>query len=162
MVATSNSAEDHDDRAGRNRARRLQATPQRVPLPRLSSTRLLWKRRPVLAQLENALGVLLGFQKSAYSDRNSINFTINVMVVPRSDWDSFRSQSPSSPARPTPNAHYSREIGGVRIGTLDRVNSRDKWWTLQPGSNLEPIEADVLHDVDTWALPWMRAQITGQ
>lgn len=103
---------------------------------------------------------LLGFQKSAYSDRDSIKFTINVMVVLRSDWDKFRALSPASPARPTPNAHYSREIGGERIGKLDPANRFDKWWTLQPESNLESIAADVLHDVDHWALPWMQAQIT--
>ncbi|CAM5282641.1 hypothetical protein LSHI6S_00350 [Leifsonia shinshuensis] len=69
---------------------------------------------------------LLGFQKSAYSDRDSIKFTINVMVVLRSDWDQFRALSPASPARPSPSAHYSREIGGERIGMLDPVNRRDK------------------------------------
>lgn len=106
--------------------------------------------------------VLLGFQKSAYSDRDSIKFTINLMVVPRSDWEDFRAQSPTSPARPTPNAHYSTDIGAVRIGTLDQVNGRDKWWTLQAGSDLEAIATDLLHDVDQWALPWMQAQITGQ
>lgn len=39
---------------------------------------------------------LLGFQKSAYSDRSEIRFTVNLLVVRRDEWNELVLSSPTT------------------------------------------------------------------
>lgn len=104
---------------------------------------------------------LLGFQKDHYSDASSVRFTISLSVVARSTWAALRTSSSGLPRTASAITYYVD--GGVepmRLGSLVPPGN-DKWWALTPAESLKPVITEVLHDLDTYGLPWLRKQVHG-
>ncbi|WP_091074744.1 DUF4304 domain-containing protein [Microlunatus sagamiharensis] len=99
----------------------------------------------------------LGFQKSAYSDRAELRFTINLSVISRNEWAQQLQANPHLGARPTPTISYGSWADQTRIGMLIPPPG-DKWWRIIGGSNVTPVRDDVLTDLDAYAIPWIVAQ----
>jgi Domain of unknown function (DUF4304) len=101
---------------------------------------------------------LVGFQKSAYSDRNAIRFTLNLTVVDRDVWAATREKKPHLPARPSGNRHYGAFLWYSRIGRL-LPGGADRWWQLDPNTPLQTLSKEVVAAIQDYALPAMRAQM---
>jgi hypothetical protein len=101
---------------------------------------------------------LLGFQKSAYSDRSEVRFTVNVLVVRRDEWNELVVREPHHGPNPTPTITYPAPVRNERIGQLTEDRA-DKWWRINPGQDLGLLMSDLQSDLLESALPWMRQQI---
>lgn len=98
---------------------------------------------------------LLGFQKSAYSDRSSVKFTVSVTVVSRAEWDERVAEKRHAGKRPSALTRYNGIDSGSRIGALAGIE--DKWWLIEEDTDINALAIEVLGLIDTFALPWLRA-----
>ena len=98
----------------------------------------------------------LGFQKSAYSSGDELRFTINVSVIARDEWARQSAAKPYLGKRPTPSTEYGAWARRARIGCLT-PDGEDKWWRIIRGAHA--VRDDALHDLLTYAVPWLRQQI---
>ena len=110
----------------------------------------------------NEFWLLIGFQKSQWSDSDDVRFTINLNVASRARWEEARLTRPYLGARPSPNTLYtapaiamddyawSRRIGDVLPGGADR------WWKVTPSSDTRLIADEVVAAIRNYALPAMR------
>ena len=80
--------------------------------------------------------LLLGFQKSAHSDRDHVRFTVNLLAICREEWESKRAAKPYLGSKPRPSTHYGNWAEHARIGQLTPAGE-DKWWSLRPGQDFE-------------------------
>jgi hypothetical protein len=103
---------------------------------------------------------LVGFQKSAFSDRYEVRFTINLVAVKKSDWDQLRLEQPHLAKRPQPTFHHPEPALSMRIGQLVD-DGEDKWWRIVPTGDQEPIADEVIRDLTEAGIPWLREQISG-
>jgi hypothetical protein len=104
--------------------------------------------------------VQLGFQKSSYSDRIELRFTINLFVVSRADWVREAARSSWLGSKPSPLSGSGGVVGEwARIGALlPTVDGRggDTWWSLFRGVDPGPVQQDVLDDLRDYAVPWLK------
>ncbi|KTR94208.1 hypothetical protein NS220_09985 [Microbacterium testaceum] len=100
---------------------------------------------------------LVGFQKSAYSDRREIQFTVNLMVVRRDEWLAQAAEDSSFPVKPSASLGYG-SVMPKRIGSLVG-DGADKWWRLFGGQDVDLLAADVLTDLRDAGLPWLRERV---
>jgi Domain of unknown function (DUF4304) len=100
----------------------------------------------------------LGFQKSVYSDGQEVRFTVNLSVILRDEWIRQEAAKPYLGQRPTPTNHYGSWADQARIGSLtpDRA---DKWWRVVRGASSDDVRDDTLHDLLTYAVPWLRERV---
>lgn len=103
----------------------------------------------------------LGFQKSAYSDREEIRFTVNLLVASEKTWAKLRSERPYLPERPAPSRHYGTEVASVRIGSL-LPDPADTWWRVYGGADLDAVARDALSSIEHCGLPWLHKQLAQQ
>lgn len=101
----------------------------------------------------------LGFQKSAYSDRTEIRFTINLLAISRAEWESQRAAKPYLGTKPKPGTLYGDWAQQTRIGALIPTGE-DKWWHLYPGQDLDEVTTDVIGNLGDYGIPWLKAAIT--
>jgi hypothetical protein len=101
--------------------------------------------------------VQLGFQKSAYSDRNEVRFTINLSVISRDVWDAQVAAKPYLGRMPSPNMNYGTWADQERIGKLT-PDGEDKWWRIMRGADAAPARDDALFDLLTYGVPWLKAR----
>lgn len=103
---------------------------------------------------------MLGFQKSAFSDRSWIRFTVNVLVVSQQVWEEERQKRPDLrlPRRPNPN-HAWGFTWWRRLGELVH-DGQEIWWEVEAGVATQALADAVLWAVEDYALPAMRAQMT--
>ncbi len=99
---------------------------------------------------------LLGFQKSAYSDRQTIRFTVNLCVVSRDFWEHEAKKHPYYGKRPSAGA-YGTASRNERIGNV--AGQGDTWWLVRAGSDTVPISTEVVGVIEAFALPWLRARM---
>jgi hypothetical protein len=92
-----------------------------------------------------------GLQKSAWSDRDDVRFTVNLSVISRAEW-SARQESKAAP--PSPNTHYGWFQQSARLGMLASSSEIDVWWQLDPTTNLETLAIEVMGTFDRFAVPW--------
>jgi len=100
----------------------------------------------------------LGFQKSAYSDRDELRFTVNLSVISRDEWDERVAVKPYLGRLPSPNMKYGTWAEQVRIGQLTPTGE-DKWWRIMRGSDAAAVRDDALADLLTNGVPWLKARI---
>jgi len=98
---------------------------------------------------------VLGFQKSAFSDRGHLRFTINVLVVSRAEWEAQRDKKPRLPRRPNANTFWGSYVWQSRIGGLLPGNE-DLWWDVYAEADTRQLTDAVLWAVEEYALPAMR------
>lgn len=99
----------------------------------------------------------LAFQKSYWSDRDSVSFTVNVSVIRRDAWASVVALDPWMGKEPSPTTHLGPPAVQSRIGFL-RNEGVDHWWELTTGQPVEPILDEVMRDLFCLALPWLDAR----
>jgi hypothetical protein len=99
----------------------------------------------------------LGFQKSAYSSGDQLRFTINLSVIPRDEWARQSTAKPYLGKHPTPSTQYGAWAKTARIGQLT-PRGEDKWWRILRGADAAAVRDDALHDLLTYAVPWLRQQ----
>jgi hypothetical protein len=99
---------------------------------------------------------LLGFQKSVYSDRDEVRFTLNLSTISKATW-AEQSKSRVLAAKPSMTIFYGEWARQTRItDLLPDKDVGEKWWRVIAGDAIEPIAADVLSDIELYALPWLR------
>lgn len=101
---------------------------------------------------------LLGFQKSWYSDKAEVRFTVNLLVVRRDVWSDLVVAHPYYGATPSAITLYGPPVRSTRIGKLVD-DHEDKWWRVYAGQNMGMLRADVIANVVDAGLPWLREQI---
>lgn len=99
----------------------------------------------------------LGFQKSAYSDSNTLKFTINLSVIGRAVWAEQAAKKPYLGKKPSPLIHYGDWADQIRIGALT-TSSEDLWWWLHAGDDPRPVEQEVVAMLVGLAVPWLIAR----
>jgi hypothetical protein len=99
----------------------------------------------------------IGFQKSAWSDREEILFTVNVQCVSRAAWDEARGSRAWLPKRPSPNSAYPGGGWWERIGRL--ANREDTWWHVNADRPTDPITREVIGLIRERALPALRERM---
>jgi hypothetical protein len=113
---------------------------------------------PAYSLPDDAHWALVGFQKSAWSDSDSVAFTVNVTVASRDVWENERRTRLYLPAKPAPNTHYGDYVWQTRIGFL-LPSGRDHWWEVEAGTTTETLAAEVVGAIRDYALPAMRRQL---
>lgn len=109
---------------------------------------------------------LLGFQASAWSDRQELSFTVNLTVVSRDDWAEIHSAYPQLGEKPKANSGlppiFTRVSGTgywhERIGMV-MPGRRDTWWEVAADGQTATVAEDVLGAIRNNALPAMRERI---
>jgi hypothetical protein len=91
--------------------------------------------------------------------RSSRRRTPRLSVISRADWDIQKAARPYLGRQPTPTTHYGPWADQARIGQLTPARA-DKWWRIARGAATEPVEADALADLLTYAVPWLTERIT--
>lgn len=99
----------------------------------------------------------LGFQRSAFGDREHTSFTINITVAPVAAWNAARAAHPGLGVRPAPSSVYLEHLFGTnswqaRIGRLVPKGGTH-WWTLTPQTDVGVLGLEVVETVRAFALP---------
>lgn len=94
----------------------------------------------------------MGIQKSVHNTLDEVTFTINLQAVSHARWAEARAARPYLPERPTPNTRYPPYAWSVRAGSL-MPGLHDRWWTVRADTDLDGLESELLHAVDTWLIP---------
>lgn len=85
--------------------------------------------------------IQIGLQKSAYSDSNELQFTLNFQIIEKKEW--MKEKELIQPSTPKPNPNIHERIGYTeRIGLMTPKNL-DLWWTY----GLDTSELDLLEEV---------------
>ena len=116
-----------------------------------SGSTFTWPSKSQFAQL--------GLQKSQFSNRDELRFTVNVTVAEKASWEAARTTRPHLPKRPAPNTLYGDYIWQRRIGKL-LPSGEDTWWTISAGDDWLPVANAVIDAVTTYALPELRSRTT--
>lgn len=101
---------------------------------------------------------LIGFQKSWYSDKNEVRFTVNLLVVRRDEWTDLHERMPHLGATPSALISYGPPVRSARIGKLVD-DHEDKWWRVNSSQNMDLLAAEVLDNIVAAGLPWLHEQI---
>jgi Domain of unknown function (DUF4304) len=100
---------------------------------------------------------LLGFQKSAYSDRQTVRFTVNLTAVERDVWARGAEEHPYWGKRPSAGVIYGAMVPNERIGRA--AGREDTWWDVRAGEDSVATAREVLADIEQFALPWLRSHM---
>jgi hypothetical protein len=102
---------------------------------------------------------LLGLQSSYTSTDERVRFTVNLLVVSKSEWAAMRERRPTVeyPTRPSAGTLWGPEPWDRRLGHVMGVG--DKWWEVRAGEDTTRVAAQVIDAVETYALPAMEAEI---
>jgi hypothetical protein len=97
----------------------------------------------------------LGIQRSQFSNRDALKFTINVTAADRTAWELARQTKPYLPVKPSPNTFYGIDFWQRRIGKL-LPEGEDKWWTVEANQDWGLLADEVVDAVTQVALPGLR------
>ena len=102
---------------------------------------------------------IVGFQKFSWSDRDRVEFTLNVQVIGRNEWERARAEQPYLGVKPSANAY-----GGVgwekRVADIVPGHSAgDLTWTVTAGAPTEPLAGDVVAMIADYVVPAIRRRI---
>jgi hypothetical protein len=100
---------------------------------------------------------LMGIQRSRWSDRKELKFTLNLYVVPREEWENAKKDRSYLSKAPSANTRWP--IGWhQRIGSV-MPEKKDLWWRFPPATDASRLAAEIAQVVDTYALPEIRKRI---
>ena len=91
---------------------------------------------------------LANYQKSSYSDRHDIRFTINIGVASKRLWAFFNAGEAIPGSFPEYKCHVRRRIG-------DLLGSGDKWWRLAPNSDVSSLRKEHQTAIGATIIPWL-------
>jgi len=103
---------------------------------------------------------MLGFQTSQASTAEESKFTMNLLVVGKSEWAAQREVNAWMSAKPSPNvrslARYQERIGALMKGN-------DHWWRLAgDGSNERSLDNEILRVLEDLVAPALRREMRSQ
>jgi hypothetical protein len=101
---------------------------------------------------------LVGFQKSWYSDRAEVRFTVNLLAVRKDHWASLAAERPHYGAKPSASTRYGEPVRSTRIGNLLEHHA-DTWWRIYEGQDMDRVRSDVVVAIVEHGLPWLRNQV---
>lgn len=101
---------------------------------------------------------LIGFQRSRFSDRREVSFTINLLVVSRDDWTALAAGRPEVGDRPHAGTHYGGPVENIRIGKL-LPSGEDTWWRIGPRDQIDGIAREIMTSLTDFAVPWLRSRL---
>jgi Domain of unknown function (DUF4304) len=105
--------------------------------------------------------VLVGFQKSTYSNADAVRFTINVTVVSKRRWRKAQGEHSYLSDRPSANISYGGFAWQRRIGQLV-PDVEDKWWTVGTGRPTGSVSVEVLDAIRVYAVPAIDRQLASE
>jgi hypothetical protein len=97
---------------------------------------------------------LVNLQRSYYSDREEVRFTVNLAVGIARLRDGLLTWADGK--RPPEYHCHFRE----RLGML--LNGRDTWWSVTPDTNVVELADSVVLAIETYGLPWLEARSTDE
>ena len=97
-------------------------------------------------------------QKSAYSDRFELKFTVNLLCVSVEDWAAYRLVRPEFPAEPSAGSYWGGPVRRKRLGKL-MPEGEDTWWAVKDDDDPLVVGDDMLQALKSHGLPWLRAQM---
>ncbi|HVD48366.1 MAG TPA: DUF4304 domain-containing protein [Candidatus Limnocylindria bacterium] len=101
--------------------------------------------------------LIVAFQKTYYSRKDCVRFTVNLTVADKRDWAEARVETPSLPFRPTGNAHYMEtEMAVIRLGNLMPPDGQDRWWKVGPRRPGGQPAKRILKAIERLAIPWFQ------
>lgn len=103
--------------------------------------------------------LLLGFQKSTFSDSDAVKFTVNLSAISRQTWTEHAATSPHLGEQPKPSTFYGSWAEQIRIGKLTPTGE-DLWWTLARGEDPSTLVDNVVPVLLEVAVPWLTARAT--
>jgi hypothetical protein len=108
---------------------------------------------------------LLGFQKSAWSDKSRISFYVNLTVVGRDEWARGREAWPNLPGQPGANWDLSPMMAPAfpgywhsRLGFL-MPGGRDRAWDVSVNEDTGDVARVVVAEIAEFAVPAMRERM---
>ena len=104
---------------------------------------------------------LVGFQRSQFSDRTHLRFTLNLTVGSKASWNEARAERSYLHDSPAPNTFYGSWIWQKRIGGL-MPSGEDKWWRLDGSTDLQALADDVIGAMRDYGLPAMHARLASR
>jgi len=101
--------------------------------------------------------VHVGVQKSCYSDKDEIRFTLNVQIIAIEKWAEATDQRPHFPKVPSPNTHYG--VGfEARVGLM-RPEKLDLWWNFGAGADKADLVEEVRSLLVAYVMPVIRKAV---
>jgi hypothetical protein len=94
---------------------------------------------------------LVGIQKSRFSNRTSVQFTLNVTVADADAWNRRRAKDRGLPKRPAPNTFHAG-MWQRRVGKLMPAPT-DHWWRLDRESDIDDVGQNVVDVVAKYVVP---------
>jgi hypothetical protein len=95
---------------------------------------------------------VVNLQRSYYSDRDEVRFTVNVAVgIERLREGALTWADDKRP--PEYKCHFRERLGILLSG-------RDTWWSVTPDTNTAELAGSVLLAVERYGLPWLEARST--
>jgi hypothetical protein len=102
--------------------------------------------------------VLIGWQRSSWSDAATVRFTGNLKVIAKDAWDAEDVPAGRVPARPSTSTYWGVGWGGAaRRGRAD--SGGDVWWSVRPGDDLAATAREVIGTPDAHGLPAVEQQL---
>lgn len=101
--------------------------------------------------------IQVGVQKSFYSDKDEIRFTLNVQIVLVKDWVAAATQRSHFPKVPSPNTYYG--VGfQERIGLM-RSEKMDLWWSFAQGTDKAALLEEIRDLLVAHVMPAIRRTV---
>jgi hypothetical protein len=102
--------------------------------------------------------VLIGWQRSSWSDAAALRFTGNLKVIAKDAWDAEGVPAGRVPARPSTSTYWW--VGWEeRLGEFVPDSGGDRWWSVRPGDDLAAIAREVIGALDAHGLPAIEQQL---
>jgi len=100
----------------------------------------------------------VGLQKSTYSNRAEVQFTLNVGVVERAVWEAARAVRDYLPIKPSPNTGYS--VAGDWGGPIGSFlpSRKDAWWAVSGSVDWHRVADAVAEAVASFVVPELRSR----
>lgn len=104
---------------------------------------------------DDNLWIMIGIQRSAFSDLSELRFTVQLTVIHKRKWADLRAAHPGQPGfrdRPYPTRFYGQGLWQWRLGRLFPT-PEDKWWIVTPDSDASVVAEDVVAAIRTYGVP---------
>jgi hypothetical protein len=102
--------------------------------------------------------VLIGWQRSSWSDAAAVRFTGNLTVIAKDAWAAEDVPAGRVPARP-PTSTYCGVGWHERLGGVVPDSGGDVWWSVRPGDDLAATAREVIGTLDAHGLPAIEQQL---
>jgi hypothetical protein len=110
------------------------------------------RRGPTMRLIRNNVAGLVNFQRSSWSSRQEIRFTVNVGVV-------YGALLPSRV--PLDRALECDAQVRERLGALSH-RKHDFWWTINESTDVEALSSEIVSEVTRYAIPFIEKNLDPQ